>query len=234
MTGPDADRIRAMFSALARRYDRANTVLSAGLHHLWRRSMVRWSGAGPGDRVLDCATGTGDLALAFKRAVGDEGMVVGMDFCVAMLDVAQRKARRRGLDVRFEAADVMSLPHAADRFDFATIAFGIRNVRDAVQGLREMARVTRPGGRVLVLEFGQVEAPVLKQVYNLYAKKLLPRIGGWVTGHRRAYDYLEASSSRMECREAFLARMTETGALKDPEYRSLMGGIAFMYRARSV
>lgn len=234
MTGPDADRIRAMFSALARRYDRANTVLSAGLHHLWRRSMVRWSGAGPGDLVLDCATGTGDLAFAFKRAVGDQGMVVGTDFCEAMLDVAQQKARRRGLDVRFEAADVQNLPHATDSFDFATIAFGIRNVRDAVQGLREMGRVTRPGGRVLVLEFGQVEAPVLKQVYNLYAKKLLPRIGGWVTGHRRAYDYLEASSSRMECREAFLARMTETGALEDPEYRSLMGGVAFMYRARSV
>ncbi len=234
MTGPDADRIRSMFSTLARRYDRANTVLSAGIHHLWRRSMVRWSGAGPGDRVLDCATGTGDLAFAFKRVVGDEGVVVGMDFCEAMLDVAQQKARRRGLDVRFEAADVMSLPHDTDSFDFAAIAFGIRNVSDAVQGLREMGRVTRPDGRVLVLEFGQVEAPVLKQVYNLYARKFLPRIGGWVTGHRRAYDYLKASSSRMECREAFLARMAETGTLKDPEYRPLMGGVAFMYRARSV
>ena len=234
MTGPDAEGIRTMFSALARRYDRANTVLSAGVHHLWRRSLVRWSGAGPGHRVLDCATGTGDLAFAFKRAVGDEGMVVGTDFCQAMLEVAQQKARRRDLDVRFEAADVMNLPHAADSFDFASIAFGIRNVRDAVQGLREMGRVTRPGGHVLVLEFGQVEAPVLKQAYNLYARKLLPRIGGWVTGNRRAYHYLEASSSRMECREAFLARMAETGTLEDPEYRPLLGGIAFLYRARSV
>ena len=137
-------------------------------------------------------------------------------------------------EAAFEAADVMNLPHAADSFDFASIAFGIRNVRDAVQGLREMGRVTRPGGRVLVLEFGQVEAPVLKQAYNLYARKLLPCIGGWVTGNRRAYDYLEASSSRMECREAFLARMAETGSLAESEYRPLMGGIAFMYRARSV
>ena len=153
--GPEPDRIRAMFSAIAGRYDRANTVLSAGIHRRWRTRLVRWSGIQPGQRVLDCATGTGDLALTLARVVGRDGAVVGTDFCPAMLARAPAKARAQGLDIRFVAADVMALPFDRGAFDLASIAFGIRNVVDPVGGLAEMARVVKPGGRVVVLEFGQ-------------------------------------------------------------------------------
>src|SRR5438105_12328021 len=122
-SGPDASRIRAMFSAIAQRYDRANTILSVGIHHRWRRRAVERSGVKRGDRVLDCATGTGDLAIAFRRAGAS---VVGTDFVDAMLEIARRKAP----DIEFRAADVMALPFDDDTFDIASIAFGIRNVAD--------------------------------------------------------------------------------------------------------
>jgi demethylmenaquinone methyltransferase/2-methoxy-6-polyprenyl-1,4-benzoquinol methylase len=231
--GPDPEGIRRMFGAISRRYDRANTVLSAGIHHRWRRALVRWSGVTPGMRVLDCATGTGDLAIVFKRAVGAEGEVVGIDFCEEMLSRAPEKARRRGLDIRFEIADLLELPHQTGRFDVASIAFGIRNVSDPVRGLAEMSRVVRPGGAVVVLEFGQVSLPVLRPLYEFYARRLLPRIGGWVTGNRNAYEYLERSSAGMPSGRAFLELMRQTGRLADPEHRPLLGGIAHMYRARA-
>ena len=232
--GPEPDRIRAMFSAIAGRYDRANTVLSAGIHRRWRTRLVRWSGIQPGQRVLDCATGTGDLALTLARVVGRDGAVVGTDFCPAMLARAPAKARAQGLDIRFVAADVMALPFDRGAFDLASIAFGIRNVVDPVGGLAEMARVVKPGGRVVVLEFGQVTVPVLRQLYGFYSRVLLPRVGGWITGHRKAYDYLEQSSAAMPCGQAFLDLMARTGRLGDVEYCRLTGGIAYLYRGRVV
>ena len=147
--------VRQMFSSIATRYDVTNEVLSFGIHRLWRRSAVRLSGAREGNAVLDCATGTGDLALAFKRKVGASGRVMGTDFCKEMLDNAPAKAAREGLQVEFQVADAMALPFADASFDVASIAFGIRNVDDPVKCLKEMARVVRPGGRVVVLEFGQ-------------------------------------------------------------------------------
>src|SRR5688500_5872290 len=119
-----------MFATIASRYDRANTVLSAGIHHRWRQRIVRWSEAGPGDRVLDCATGTGDLAIAFARAVAPNGAVVGTDFVPEMIELARRKSST----VRFEVADVTALPFENDSFDIASISFGIRNVGDPEQG----------------------------------------------------------------------------------------------------
>ncbi|HSN68991.1 MAG TPA: ubiquinone/menaquinone biosynthesis methyltransferase, partial [Thermoanaerobaculia bacterium] len=185
--GPDPETVRAMFGSIAHRYDRANTVLSGGVHHVWRRRLVRWSGARAGERVLDCATGTGDLAIAFARAVGPSGSVVGTDFSAEMLAPAPAKAERARVIVRFEQADVTALPYPDSSFDVASIAFGIRNVADRVAGLREMARVVRPGGRVMVLEFGQPSAPGFRPLYNLYSRKVLPIIGGVLTGNRRAY-----------------------------------------------
>ncbi|TMB25051.1 MAG: methyltransferase domain-containing protein, partial [Deltaproteobacteria bacterium] len=121
-------QVRDMFASIAERYDAANEVLSLGVHRGWRREAVRLSGARPGDRVLDCATGTGDLALSFKRAVGASGLVVGTDFCAERLASARGKARKAGREVRFEVADALALPFAPGSFDIASIGFGIRNV----------------------------------------------------------------------------------------------------------
>jgi len=224
-----SEQVREMFSSIAPRYDVANIVLSFGLDRLWRRAAVRESGAGAGARVLDCATGTGDLALAFRRAVGATGTVVGTDFCEPMLAPARQKAHRAGLgDVRFEVADVLALPFPEASFDVASIAFGIRNVDDPVRGLREMARVVRPGGRVVVLEFGQPEG-AFGALYRLYSRVLMPRIGGLLTGNRSAYEYLPRTAAAFPAGEQFLELMDRSGSFSDRRARSLSGDIAFVY-----
>lgn len=227
---PNPEKIRQMFSQVASGYDRANTVLSAGIHHLWRKKLVKWSGAKAGDKILDCATGTGDLAIEFKKAVGPSGEVTGTDFCAEMLIPAPGKARERGLDIKFEQADVTKLPYADASFDVASISFGIRNVGDPALGLSEMARAVKPGGHVMVLEFGQVKAPVIGPLYNWYSEKVLPVIGGLITGQKQAYEYLQKSSAAFPCGDEFVALMKSTGRFSDVEYTTLTGGIAYVYR----
>jgi len=225
-----SEQVRAMFSSIAPRYDVANLVLSLGVDRSWRRAAVRESEARPGARVLDCATGTGDLALAMRRAVGRGGLVVGTDFCEPMLAPAREKASREGLgDVRFEVADALALPYPDGSFDVASIAFGIRNVDDPVRCLREMSRVVRPGGRVVVLEFGQPRG-AFGALYRLYARQLMPRIGGLLTGNRSAYEYLPRTAAAFPAGERFLDLMDQAGTFSGRQARPLTGGLAFVYR----
>jgi len=226
---PASTEVRTMFASVARSYDRVNQILSFGMHHGWRRSAVRMSGAKPGERVLDCATGTGDLALEFKRAVGPEGDVTGTDFCAEMLALAPAKAKQAGLAVRFEVADVLSLPYPGDSFDVASIAFGIRNVENPTRGLRELARVVKPGGRVVVLEFGQPGGSIFGPAFRFYSHTLLPRIGGWVSGQRSAYEYLDRTASEFPSGERFAALMRGTGAFRDVRVHPLAGGAVYVY-----
>jgi demethylmenaquinone methyltransferase/2-methoxy-6-polyprenyl-1,4-benzoquinol methylase len=214
-----------MFGSIAGRYDRANTVLSAGVHHLWRRKAVRWSGAKDGDAVLDCATGTGDLAIAFKNVVGN-GRVVGTDFTPEMIDLARRKSA----EITFEVADVTALPFEDDTFDVASISFGIRNVGDPAKGIAEMARVVRPGGRVIVLEFGQPSNHLIGALYHAYRRHFMPRLGGAVTGERGAYEYLESSAARFPCGDEFVAMMRGAANFASIDFRPLTFGIAYLYR----
>lgn len=220
--------VHTMFSDIAPRYDLTNSVLSLGVHHLWRAATVRASGARDGSHVLDCATGTGDLALAFKKAVGPSGRVLGTDFNADMLSHAPAKAKGRGLEVEFEVADAMRLPYADASFDVASISFGIRNVDDPRTALTEMARVVRPGGRIVVLEFGQPRGP-MGLLYRTYSRHVIPLIGGLLTGNRKAYEYLPTTAAAFPCREQFLDLMRSTGLLEDCQYRELTGGIAFLY-----
>ena len=224
-TGPDPNKIQSMFASIASRYDRANTILSGGVHHLWRRKTVRASGAAAGDRVLDCATGTGDLAIAFRKAVGPTGRVVGTDFVPEMLEHARAKAS----DIEFEVADVTRLPYEDASFDIASISFGIRNVGDPRRGIAEMTRVVRPGGRVIVLEFGQPRSRLFGALYDFYKRHILPHLGGLVTGDKDAYVYLERSAGRFPCDAEFVALMKEAANFSSVEVTPLTFGIAYLY-----
>ena len=225
-TGPDPTKIQSMFASIASRYDRANTVLSAGVHHLWRRKAVRHSGAKAGDRVLDCATGTGDLAIAFRKIVGPTGEVIGTDFVPEMLERARVKAK----DITFDVADVTRLPYDDASFDIASISFGIRNVNEPRKGVAEMARVVRSGGRVLVLEFGQPRSRAFGALYDFYRRRVLPRLGGVVTGEQDAYEYLERSAGRFPCGDEFVALMREAADFASIDFVPLTFGIAYLYR----
>lgn len=221
--------VRMMFSSIARRYDVTNEVLSFGIHRLWRRTAVRLSNAAPGQAVLDCATGTGDSALAFKRRVGEQGRVVGTDFCAEMLEAAPLKAQREGLDVEFEVADALALPYPSGTFDVASISFGIRNVDDPVKCLKEMARVVKPGGRVIVLEFGQPSG-FFGALFRFYSRVVMPNVGGLLTGNRAAYEYLPRTSARFPCGEGFLSLMDQAGAYSQRSAHPLTFGTAWVYR----
>ncbi|MEW5850696.1 MAG: bifunctional demethylmenaquinone methyltransferase/2-methoxy-6-polyprenyl-1,4-benzoquinol methylase UbiE [Myxococcota bacterium] len=221
-------QVREMFTAIAGRYDLANEVLSMGMHRLWRRKAVQLSGVQQGQRVLDCATGTGDLAMQFKREVGSSGEVVGTDFCAAMLDQAPAKAQAAGLDIRFEIADAQKLPYARSSFDVASIAFGVRNVEDPAKCMAEMARVVRPGGRVVVLEFGQPSG-VFGALYRFYSRRVLPRVGGLLSGNRSAYEYLDRTAGAFPCGEAYLEIMRGTGAYRECRATPLMFGAVYVY-----
>lgn len=223
-----SETVRNMFADIADDYDRVNGILSFGVHHLWRNETVLQSGVRPGDKVLDCATGTGDLAIAFKRAVGMDGEVLGTDFCREMIEHAPEKAEDLGLKVAFEVADAMNLPYEDNRFDIASIAFGIRNVDDPVQALREMGRVVRPGGRVMVLEFGQPKG-LLRLPYRWYSQHVMPAVGGWLSGNREAYTYLPKTSAAFPAGQAFLDLMDEAGVFSQCRATPLTGGIAYVY-----
>lgn len=217
-----------MFASIADKYDLTNSVLSMGTHHRWRKTAVKMSGAVKGMSVLDCATGTGDLAFEFKQIVGQEGKVLGTDFCGEMMETAPAKAAERKLEVKFETADAMDLPYSDDTFDIASIAFGIRNVDNPTQCLKELARVVKPGGRVIVLEFGQPSG-LFKYPYNFYSKYVIPFVGGMITGNREAYAYLPETSANFPAGEAFIRLMKDSGKYEDYKARSLMGGIAYVY-----
>jgi demethylmenaquinone methyltransferase/2-methoxy-6-polyprenyl-1,4-benzoquinol methylase len=223
--------VKQMFSAIARRYDAVNGLLSFGVHKGWRRKAVKLAGVRPGDAILDCATGTGDLALQWKRAVGDKGRVVGTDFCAEMLDEAPRKAERAGLEVQFELADAQNLPYRTDTFDAASIAFGIRNVDSPSACLTEMARVVKPGGKVVVLEFGQPEG-LFGLLFRFYSKSVIPFVGGLLTGNRSAYQYLPRTAAAFPAGEKFLQLMKETAAFASVEAHALTFGTAYVYIGR--
>lgn len=223
-----SEQVQAMFSSIAPRYDATNDVLSMGTHRLWRRRAVALSAAKPGDAVLDCATGTGDLAIAFKRCVGDSGRVVGTDFCADMLSFAPGKAKAAGLDIAFEVADAMKLPYPAHSFDVVSISFGIRNVDSPLSCLTEMARVAKPGGRVVVLEFGQPEG-LFGALFRVYAKYVMPLIGKALTGNRAAYEYLPRTAAAFPANAKFLELMTQSQAFKSQSAHALFGGLAYVY-----
>jgi len=224
-----SEAIREMFATIAPRYDLANEVLSLGIHRRWRRSLVKRAGLPSGAAVLDCATGTGDLAFEFARAVGPNGKVTGIDFCEPMLVGAREKAAQSGLAVELRQADAQQLPFGDASFDLASIAFGIRNVDDPRRCLREMARVVRPGGQVWVLEFGQPSG-WFGRLYGFYNWVVVPNLGHLVTGHRAPYRYLPSTAKAFPSGERFLSLMREADVFSEASAIPLTFGVAYLYR----
>jgi demethylmenaquinone methyltransferase / 2-methoxy-6-polyprenyl-1,4-benzoquinol methylase len=223
-----AGQVQAMFDRIAWVYDALNSVMSAGLHHRWRERAVDFAQVGPGSRVLDVATGTGDLALELARHVAPGGEVVGSDFSEAMLARARAKAQARaGVTPRFEWGDALELPYENDSFDAATVGFGARNFSDLARGLSEMARVVRPGGRVVVLEFTSPTRPPLSLFYRLWFDRAVPLLGR-LSGDPAAYSYLPDSVKRFPA-PAILAGEMERVGIGEIGYLLTAGGIVTIH-----
>jgi demethylmenaquinone methyltransferase/2-methoxy-6-polyprenyl-1,4-benzoquinol methylase len=222
-------RVRRMFGQIAGRYDLLNHLLSLNVDRYWRWRTVRRVPPQAGQPILDLCTGTGDLALAYRRAAGGQSPVVGADFCPEMLDIAAAKSRQAGAGIRFVEADAQRLPFRDDEFHIVCVAFGLRNVADPQRGLHEMARVCRPGGHVAVLEFSRPQREPFRALYGWYFRRVLPRIGQAVA--RNAYDayrYLPQSVGEFPDGEALCALLRQAG-LRDVRHWPLTLGIATLY-----
>jgi demethylmenaquinone methyltransferase/2-methoxy-6-polyprenyl-1,4-benzoquinol methylase len=226
----DPAKIQSMFSTIAHRYDLLNRVLSLGIDGYWRKFAVNQLPRVENARFLDVATGTCDVALEIIKRFPPDAKVVGVDFSEGMLELGKEKVRAAGLqdriDVRF--ADVTALPFEDNSFDASTIAFGIRNVQDYKQGISEMSRVVKSGGRVVILEFTSIQSRFFRPLYVFYITKVLPFIGELISGKKGAYKYLPDSMLNFPAPEKFKEAMEETG-LKDVTYHKLSFGITAVH-----
>ncbi len=222
---PTTTEVKEMFGSIAGRYDITNTVLSFGMHHLWKFRLVRLLAQDNSKKVLDLCTGTGDLLPLLAKRFGD---VTGADFCEPMLNVGREKYKGRGYN--FVQADAASLPFEDASFDIVTVSFGVRNFKDLKQGLSEIRRVLTPDGTLLVLEFGQPKNFLFRSFYNFYSKYIIPIIGGIMTGNRSAYTYLPQTSKTFPCGKAFEEILSELNFIK-PESQPATFGIAYLYKA---
>jgi demethylmenaquinone methyltransferase/2-methoxy-6-polyprenyl-1,4-benzoquinol methylase len=212
-----------MFDRIADRYDLMNSVMTGGMHHRWRERTADLANVGPGASALDVCCGTGDLALELARRVMPGGRVVGLDFSVPMLELAQVKSRNGAVPVAWMQGNALELPFDDGEFDAATVGFGIRNVVDIDRGIAEMARVVRPGGRVVILEITTPLRPPLSWFFAVWFDRIVPLLGT-VAGDRDAYSYLPSSVRRFPPAEELAALMDRVG-LHKIRYRVLAGGI---------
>lgn len=224
MNGPstgtlEEPQVRAMFDRIARFYDGMNSVMTAGLHHKWRSRAADLARVGHGDRVLDVACGTGDLAIELKKRVGPQGEVIGSDFSEGMLELARRKDPQ----LTFEWGNALELKYDDDSFDAATVGFGARNFSDLDQGLREMTRVVRPGGHVVVLEMTTPTKPPLSTFFRVWFDRAVPLIGK-VAGDAEAYEYLPSSVKRFPGAHQLAGHLHAAG-LEQVKYVLTAGGI---------
>ncbi len=229
--GEKARRVRDVFDSVADRYDLMNDLMSGGMHRLWKRFTLALTGLRPGERALDVAGGTGDLAAGLARQVGARGRVILSDINAAMLERGRDRLTDNGVfgNVDYVQADAQRLPFRSESFHCVTIGFGLRNVTDKPAALASMFRVLKPGGQLLVLEFSRPTVPGLKPLYDAYSFGVLPRIGKWVAHDEASYRYL-AESIRMHPPQEQLLKMMRAAGLEGCRYHNLSGGIVALHR----
>lgn len=226
------EKIKGIFSSVAPGYDKANDVLSMGIHKRWKKLLVRETSVAVDGRHLDLATGTGDVAFLYEE-MNSGSVVVGLDFSAEMLAEAEKKKADASSQIEFIEGDILALPFGEDSFDSASFAFGVRNVADVPHALKEIRRVLKPGSPIGILEFGKPESSSLwGKFFSSYQTHVLPVVGGWVTGDADAYRYLDQSSKEFPSGKDFLALMEATG-MTELKHRSLSGGIAYLYTGKS-
>lgn len=223
-----AKRVDSVFTSVASKYDVMNDLMSVGLHRYWKRFAISVSGVREGQRVLDVAGGSADLSLLYTKQVGSNGQVVLTDINNAMLRVGRDRLLDAGITTPGTQCDAEQLPFPDNYFDCVSIAFGLRNVTHKDAALREMQRVIKPGGRVIVLEFSKIAKP-LEKVYDFYSFKLLPKIGQFVANDADSYRYL-AESIRMHPGQEELKVMLQQAGLERVEYFNLSGGVVAVHR----
>lgn len=220
-----------MFDRVAGRYDLLNSVMTAGLHHAWRVRAADRAEVGPGDAVLDVCCGTGDLALELAKRVAPDGRAIGCDFSEPMLDLAREKAGKAGAEgIRFEWADALKLPYEEGRFAAVTVGFAVRNLADLDAGLREMRRVLRPGGRLVILEITQPTRSPLSTFYSLWFDRIVPLLGRLAGGDSEAYSYLPESVRSFPSPRG-LAEKLDAAGLERIRWTVLAGGIIAIHSA---
>jgi demethylmenaquinone methyltransferase/2-methoxy-6-polyprenyl-1,4-benzoquinol methylase len=226
-----ADRVRGVFDSVAQRYDLMNDLMSAGAHRLWKRFTLSCTGLRSGQRALDVAGGTGDIAAGMAKQVGTTGLVVLTDINAEMLVRGRDRLLNEGFvaNTRVAQADAERLPFRDAQFDCVTIAFGLRNVTDKPAALASMRRVLRPGGQLLVLEFSRLAVPALRPLYDAYSFQVLPRLGQLVTGDAASYRYLAESIRKHPDQETLLGMMREAG-LENCSYQNLSAGVVAVHR----
>lgn len=218
-----SDKIRNMFADIANKYDLLNDVLSLGMHRLWKHKLIRLSEPKPDSKVLDIATGTGDIAFLYAKKSNN---VIGVDFTPEMIDLA--KKRNKNNNPQFYVGDALNLQFEENSFDIVSISFGIRNVDDIRQALREMHRVMNRKGRIVVLEFGQA-LPPFSYIYNFYSQYILPVIGNIISGSHFAYTYLPESSAKFPSGDNFISIIKELKIFNNATYYRLFFGVAYIY-----
>ena len=223
------ERVRKMFGEIAPKYDRMNHLLSMNVDRYWRWKAVRKLAPNRTDPILDVCTGTGDLAFSFHKYTDGQVPVVGSDFCFDMLEVGRQKSKKTNRDVEFVEADAQNLPFEDGQFQVVSAAFGLRNVSNTDEGLREMTRVCKPGGQVAVLEFSVPRRQPIKGMYGWYFRNVLPRIGQLMARNdSSAYNYLPESVGEFPCYEKLTERMLSAG-LSTAAFYPLTFGIATLY-----
>lgn len=230
-TDAKSDMVAEVFRSVAPKYDLMNDVMSFGLHRIWKHFTIRQANLRPGQKVLDVASGTGDLAKAYSKLVGKSGKVVMTDINESMLAVGRNRLADAGIIGNIECvqADAENLPFADNEFDCVSIAFGLRNVTNKDNALKSMYRVLKPGGKLLVLEFSRPQTPALEKIYDFYSFRIIPKMGELVANDRDSYQYL-VESIRMHPDQETLKNMMREAGFDDVDYFNLCGGVVALHK----